>query len=317
MIMCKKAIRLLSYCLLLVVIVGMFYHYRSDILAVFSRVQWSYIGILSLLHIPMIALGGLSFKLLCSHYKIFLKFKDWAGLSFIANFLNQLLPYRLGMGFRYLYMRQHFHMTNRQFIYVMLIYFVFTIVICAIFALLGWVFSNLPANFNHLFYVTCLLGFLFTGFIIWLKHRHFKATNTLGEALKALQDLIADPKIFLFSFISLIFVNLLMTALFYLCLLAIHAPLPISHCLFLVGVLTIAMLFPLTPGNIGVLEALFGTLTQVIYHDFSMGFAAIALYRVSQWIPSIILGSTFSFLLAGSIIPSITSRQNGKNNYTI
>ncbi|MGE3319468.1 MAG: YbhN family protein [Candidatus Berkiella sp.] len=308
----KNAIKLLSYCLLILVIFGMFYHYRDDIYAVFSRVKWSYIGILSLLHIPMIALGGLSFKFLCSHYEINLKWRDWAGLSFIANFLNQLLPYRLGMGFRYLYMRQHFHMANSQFVYVMLIYFVFTIVICAIFALLGWLFSNLPATFNHLFYVTCLLGFFFTGFIIWLKRSRFNATQIMGKALTALQELIADPKIFFFSFIALTLVNILMAALFYLCLLAINAPLPISHCLFLVGVLTIAMLFPLTPGNIGILEALFGTLTQVIYHDFSMGFAAIALYRVSQWIPSIILGSTFSFLLAGSIIPSISGEYKSK-----
>jgi uncharacterized membrane protein YbhN (UPF0104 family) len=301
----KTAIKLFAYFILLTVILSMFYHYRTDIIAVFSRVKWSYIGLLSFLHIPMIALGGLSFKILCSHYHINLRFKDWAGLSFIANFLNQLLPYRLGMGFRYIYMRQHFKMSNAQFIYVMLIYFIFTVVICAIFALLGWLISDLPSDFDKLFYVTCFVGILFVSFIIWLKVTHFNASKTVGEMLKALQQLIASPKICVLSLLALIGVNLLSTALFYICLFAIDAPLPIAQCLFLVGILTVAMLFPLTPGNIGVLEALFGTLTQVIYHDFSMGFAAIALYRVSQWIPSIILGSSFSFLLAGSIIPSI------------
>lgn len=301
----KTAIKLFAYFILLTVILSMFYYYRADIIAVFSRVKWPYIGLLSLLHIPMIALGGLSFKFLCSHYNINLRIKDWAGLSFIANFLNQLLPYRLGMGFRYVYMRQHFKMSNAQFIYVMLIYFIFTIVICTLFALLGWLISDLPSDFDRLFYITCFVGILLVSFIIWLKITHFNATKTLGEILKALQELIASPKICALSLLALIGVNLLTTALFYICLLAIDAPLPIAQCLFLVGILTVAMLFPLTPGNIGVLEALFGALTQVIYHDFSMGFAAIALYRVSQWIPSIILGSSFSFLLAGSIIPSI------------
>ena len=310
----KTAIKLLAYLILLTVIVLMFYHYRSDILTVFSRVKWPYIGLLSLLHIPMIALGGLSFKFLCSHYHIHLRFKDWAGLSFIANFLNQLLPYRLGMGFRYIYMRQHFQMSNAQFIYVMLIYFLLTVIICAAFALLGWLISDLPSRFNKLFYMTCFVGILFVSFIIWLKITHFKATRSITEMLKALQQLIADPKIFIYSILALIGVNLLTTALFYTCLFAIGAPLPIAQCLFLVGILTVAMLFPLTPGNIGVLEALFGTLTQVIYHDFSMGFAAIALYRVSQWIPSIILGSSFSFLLAGSIIPSINKTRKAVTN---
>lgn len=303
--MLKIAIKLISYVILLIVIAAMFYHYRIEILDVFSRVQWPYIGLLSLLHIPMIALGGLAFKFLCQPYHINLLWKHWAGLSFIANFINQLLPYRLGMGFRYIYMRQHFHMSNAQFLYVMLIYFVFTVVISAVCALIGWLISDMPSNFNKLFYATCLIGFLFLSFIILLKRSRFKTTHMLGEVFKALQTLIADPKIFIFSFLALLGVNLLMTALFYICLLAINAPLPLPHCLFLVGILTGAMLFPLTPGNIGVLEALFGTLTQVIYHDFSMGFAAIALYRVSQWIPSIILGSSFSFVLLGSIIPSI------------
>lgn len=306
----KTAIKLLAYLILFSVITAMFYHYRADIVNVFSRVKWSYIGILSLLHIPMIALGGLSFKFLCSHYHIDLKWKAWAGLSFVANFLNQLLPYRLGMAFRYVYMRQHFHMSNAQFIYVMLIYFVFTVVISAVFALIGWLISDIPHAFDELFYITCFVGLAFVSFIIWLKNSHFNASRKIGEIGKALQQLITEPRIFFFSLLALIGVNLLTTALFYICLIAINAPLPVSHCLFLVGILTIAMLFPLTPGNIGVLEALFGTLTQVIYHDFSMGFAAIALYRVSQWIPSIILGSSFSFTLAGSIIPSVKNTRS-------
>jgi len=208
-------------------------------------------------------------------------------------------------------MRQHFQMGNAQFIYVMLVYFIFTIVLCALFALIGWLFSNLPPSFNTPFYITCAIGLGLACFIIWLKLSRIKTSKSIGESLKALQDLLSDPKIFLYSALSLIGVNILTTILFYICLIAIHAPLPITHCLFLVGILTVVMLFPLTPGNIGVLEALFGTLTQMIYHDFSMGFTAIALYRVSQWIPSIILGSSFSFLLAGSILPSIKNTKIG------
>ncbi len=307
----KTVIKCLGYFCLIAIICALFYYHHVALTAVFSRVQWTYIIVLSLLHIPMIALGGLSFKFLCSHYHIHLNFTQWAGLSFIANFLNQLLPYRLGMGFRYLYMRQHFQMSNAQFVYVMFIYVIFTLIISAFFALLGWHLSELPQSFNQLFYISSFMGLLFAGLVLWLKLSQFKTTRTLGEILHALQQLIADPKIFFYSIFALIGVNILTAVLFYLCLIAIHAPLPMAQCLFLVGIMTIAMLFPLTPGNIGVLEALFGTVTQLIYHDFSIGFAAIALYRVSQWIPSIILGSSFSFLLAGSIIPSIHKTKTG------
>ncbi len=71
------------------------------------------------------------------------------------------------------------------------------------------------------------------------------------------------------------------------------------------------MIFPITPGNIGVLETLVGTLTQMMYHDFSLGFSVTALFRATQWIPSIVLGTSFSLLLAGSFIPNLKNIRLG------
>lgn len=279
------------------------------------------IGVLILLQIPMIALGGYAFKILCTAFNIHLRWQDWAGLSFIANFLNQLLPYRPGMAFRYLYLRQHYHMKTTEFIYVMLVYLLLTLIISAAFTLIGWFVGDLPKSFNQITILALLLIVALSGFFIWLRMRSatsfqksqplYSVSQVIHKSLEAIHILIKNPVIFIGSLLSLIVVNLLTALIFYAIFLATGFTLPLSNCIFLVGIITIAMIFPITPGNIGVLETLVGTLTQMMYHDFSLGFSVTALFRATQWIPSIVLGTSFSLLLAGSFIPNLKNIRLG------
>ncbi|HRE30951.1 MAG TPA: hypothetical protein PLD88_03160, partial [Candidatus Berkiella sp.] len=75
----KTAIKILGYTTLILVICALFHYHQTDIISVFTHVKWSYVGLLSIIHIPMVALGGLSFKFLCSHYQINLRWTEWAG----------------------------------------------------------------------------------------------------------------------------------------------------------------------------------------------------------------------------------------------
>lgn len=310
----KKFLNPISFLILFTVIVGLLFHYGKDIYAILAQTRWSIICILILLHIPMLTLAGLAFKILCVPFNIHLRWQDWVGLSFIANLLNQLFPYRPGMGFRYLYLRQRYKMTSTQFIYVMLVYFLFTLAISAAFTLVGGLMGTIPRSFNHVMLIALLLVMLIACIMLWLsrpKHQiDSPAKNTvhrlIQKTLGAMHILLNNPVIFMSSSIALILANTLTALTFYVTFIAVGTPLPFSNCVFLSGIIVIAMIFPITPGNIGVLETLIGTLTQMLYQDFSLGFSVVALYRVSQWIPSIILGTGFSLALVGTIIP----RQN-------
>lgn len=303
----KKLLSLISCIILLSVVTGLIFHYAKDIYATLTQVKWPIICLLIFLHIPMIALGGLAFKILCTPFKIYLRWQDWAGLSFIANLLNQLFPYRPGMGFRYLYLRQRYKMSNAEFIYVMLVYFLFTLAISAAFTLIGGLTGAIPKSFNHIMLIALALVTLIAFFILWLNiHRPSEKSSLhrlVQKTLHAMHILVNNPAILIGSSISLILANILAALIFYVTFIAIGTPLPFSNCLFLVGIIVIAMIFPITPGNIGVLEALVGTLTQMMYQDFSLGFSVVALYRASQWVPSIVLGSSFSLVLVGTLIP--------------
>jgi uncharacterized membrane protein YbhN (UPF0104 family) len=317
----KKTLSLISYLILTGIIIGLIFYYGKDIYAIFIRVKWWLISLMILLQIPMIALGGYAFGILCKRFDIHMRWQDWAGLSFIANFLNQLLPYRPGIGFRYLYLRQHYHMKSTEFIYVMLVYFLLTLVISAAFTLIGWLFGDLPKSFNNVTLIALLVVILVCSFIFWLKISQTKNENKelslflphqlIQKTLRAVHLLINNPVILFSSCFTLFIVNLLTALIFHVTFICAGAPIPFTDCIFLVGLITIAMLFPITPGNIGVLETLLGTLTQLMYNDFSLGFSVSALYRASQWVPSIVFGTSFSMLLAGSIIPDFKALKLG------
>jgi uncharacterized membrane protein YbhN (UPF0104 family) len=299
-------LKVIAYLSLVALVLFLCYYYGQDIIAVFKKFPLWVLACLVLLQIPAIAAGGLTFDCLTKPYDIHLQWKDWVGLSFIANMLNQFLPYRPGMGFRYLYLRHHYQMKAHQFITIMLVYLVINLLVSTAFSLVGWsqIKMALPKEFNQFFVISVGVGIAIFALWLWLKKT---------KPLKVLHPLLEKPATLLKALVVLAIMNLLNTLIFSLVFWAVGAPLPLSHCLFLVGILTIAMVFPLTPGNIGVLEMLSGTLTLIMYKDFGLGFSAVVLYRASQWIPSVTLGSIFSFLLLGSFIPRFHYPKLGSN----
>ncbi|MBS0289179.1 MAG: flippase-like domain-containing protein [Proteobacteria bacterium] len=316
----KICAKIISYLLLFALITGILLYNGKDIIALFKKVNIVLIGISMLLQIPMIACGGLAFKILCTALGIEIRWQDWAGLSFIANFLNQLLPYRPGVGFRYLYMRQHYHMKTSQFFHVMFIYLLLTLLVSCLFTLFGWLMTDIPNNFNIM--VLCALGFslgMIVAFILLKKQKFLinasmhktQEQSLAAKLMHAFFTLINNPAALLGATLSLLCVNLFTAAIFYFVFMSTGSPLPLGDCFFLVGIVVLAMIIPITPGNIGVLETLVGTLTQALYHDFSLGFGVTALFRASQWLPSMLLGTGFSLFLVGSLIPKFKPLQLG------
>lgn len=284
------------YWLIFLVILGVFYYQGAHILKTLQQTKLTVTPWLVVLSIPYIALGGRAFDELCRPYQIHLRFKDWFGLSFIASFVNQLLPYRPGMAVRYFYLRQHYGMTLPQFSVVMIIYLLLTLLFGAAFTATGWFIPDLPVDY----YFTLKVAFYVGGGITFL--------FILAAILKKwFIRFYHQPASIILSGLWLCIMQGIAASLIYLSFLALAAPLPLLHCLFLSGILSITMILPLTPGNIGVLETLMGSFTLMMYNNFSLGFSAIALLRVCQFIPSLLLGGFFSSQLLGRYIPRISS----------
>lgn len=230
---------------------------------------------LMILQIPMLAFGGYAFQILAKNKGMPLAWQEWAGLSFIANLLNQFLPYRPGMVFRYFYLRHNYQIKPKNFMQLSFFYFGIVLTLSAAFTLGGAFQSGFLPPFHPLMMVSCLLLLIAGGSFFLL-----------------------DNKVtLLFSSCPLFAMMSLTAFILWGCFWATGKPVPFVHCIFLAGVINVALIFPITPGNIGILEGLIGLVTQHFYQDFSLGFSVCALYRATQSIASLLMGLSFGLIL--------------------
>lgn len=274
------------------VISGVFYFQGHAILDVFEKTQMNYAIYLILLNIPYVAANGLAFDCLCYIYGIRLRWLDWIGVSFIANFINQCLPYRPGMAFRFFYFRQHYHMTFVQFSFLMLLFFSIMLLCGLIFSGIGWMIIDIPKKQSEFFLIVSVTFVGLVGLFWVFKKIGFSIVQQ--HMLPVLSSLIV-----------LTVMHFLGACLFFTGFYALSYPVSFFDCVFMIGVLSVSSIFPITPANIGVSETLLGTLTQLLYNDFSIGFAVMTLCRASQWVISVMFGGGFSFILMGHFFPKM------------
>src|SRR5688572_4504356 len=112
----KLLINIALWGFILIIMAIFFRAYKSELIMALSHIQLQTFIIVMILQIPLLALGGYPFKLFCLPFKIDIKALDWVGLTYISNSLNHLLPYRPGLGVRYLYLRKHYQIQNSQFV---------------------------------------------------------------------------------------------------------------------------------------------------------------------------------------------------------
>lgn len=266
------------------------YYQGKPIFDTLKQADLSLTGLILLLMVPYNALAGYAFSILSRPYHIHIHWIDWFGLSFIASFLNQILPYRPGMAARFIYLKKHYGMTLSQFSLIMFIYFLL-ISFCGLLFFSTVFFLPLPQEFYDIFYLG--IAILLISFLIYV---------LLKKRLN-LHNFIKHPFVLLSAFFIFFVIQLINTFCLYLAFNALHCPFSFLHCVFLNGLLCIIMLFPVTPGNIGILETLLGTLTHLMVNNFTIGFSVMALLRATQWVVVLLLGIYFSIKLVGKIIP--------------
>ena len=180
----------------------------------------------------------------------------------------------------------------------MFIYGLLTLLCGLLFFAIGLYFFSLPKEFHMTFYIS-------SGIFIFSLIAFFVLKNPLK-----LHDIIAHPKVLLSAFFIILFSQFIAAFSLYLSFSALHVPVSALNCILMTGLLCIAMIFPITPGNIGILEALLGSYTHIVFNDFTVGFTAMALLRACQWVFTIIFGVFFSIKLIGKSIPSIRTLIN-------
>lgn len=292
------------------------YQHFQPLKEYFVSTQWRFVFIMIIAQAFFVMLGGLTFSLLCQAKNIQTLWYEWMGLAFFSNFLNQLLPYRPGLVIRYVYLKRNYHIAIKHYITINFYFFlIFTLVGC-LFCGVGFIF--LPHDIKMKFveynltntHILVALTLLFTALaLLQLIITIIKAPETKNAIMHIKHALLsANVK----GFIVMIFAHLFLSTGFICAFWAFNMPIPPIEAIFISGAVSLSILFPITPGNVGVLEPIIGALTHWWYGDFSLGLAVCLLYRAALLV-SASIGCSIFFIALADKIPSRKQIKNWTN----
>lgn len=288
----RKTIQALTYCALIIFFIWVFHRFETEFKSAFSELSWSHFVVLNILQVLIVGLGGFPFKTLCLPLNVNIAFRDWFGLSFAASLLNQALPYRPGLAFRFFYLKAHYQLSGPAFLAVTFVYLLLMVGSAFVLGFLACLVSNLPAQLEDKL-VPALGTFSLMIMILILIKWWSKQRNMTLPGIPELHKISHHLGYVVWSSIGVVFALIISSLSFYLIFNQIQSPLPFSHCVFLISLLSISMLVPVTPGNLGIAETIIGSLTHFLYGDFTQGFMAVILFRLSQFTVSASLGGLF------------------------
>ena len=285
----RKIFKWLATLFVFCFVMWVIYQHHTELMTIFQRLALPSLGLVLLFQITILALGGMAFNLLCIALDYHVHWRDWLGLSYVASFLNQLLPYRPGLAFRFIYLKRYYLFKTSDFIGITFFIFIILAGAALTLALISTIMGNLPKQLNGNLLPAIGIFTLFLSALALIKW-FAKSKGTPLKGTHALTKIMHHPILILISTISTISALLFGGLAFYTIFIDIDLALPFLHCVFLISLFSISMLIPITPGNIGVTESIIGAMTQMLYGDFTQGFAAVALYRLGQFTVSLCIG---------------------------
>lgn len=301
----KYFVNLLIFTFLILFIV-LLYRNITTLKSYVLEFNWNYIVLLILLHAGITILSGLAFSMLCRNKGYSTKWFEWMGLSFFANFANQILPYRPGIFIRYAYLKKNYAIKLKTYVYLNFIFFTFVIISALICLLLGYFLleqgSKSDLNFLEKYFAQYgVIGLTFFFCFICVSYFYNIYKKNLRQPF-FLSNALFGPHFK--GFILILLVHLLLSYQFYFGFKSLGLEIPFTNALCISGLVSLSLIVPISPGNLGVIESLMGLLTSWWYNDFALGLATALLYRTTLLMSSC-AGSIFFYIILIKKIPSL------------
>jgi uncharacterized membrane protein YbhN (UPF0104 family) len=279
-------------------VLGLFYWVwdtqQATITTLIDNIDLNLLLILASLQLIFVGFFAIPFCVLARTLSIPLNLKEAISISFVSNLLNHLLPYRPGFGFRYLYLRKNYNVAFATFSAISTTYMILGMAVGLTLGLIGWSIStHRPAlSETHPLVLAGLVLFLIITLIPCIAK--LRKAKTPSPFMGATQSLYDNKKPILRALASISFSSLMSANTLYICFEALKTPIPLALCFFIMGMITLISTFQITPGNIGLTESVIGSVTVLTHGDFTMGFTAWALYRGSQFLTTLCIGTPLS-----------------------
>jgi len=205
-------------------------------------------------------INGLTFKILLEPYKIALKNQFLIMLA--ASFINLITPMRGGAGFRAIYVKKKYNLSYSKFTATFFGSYIITIFVIATIALCIFTTNYITEKtFNPIAILIFLSLAIISTFALTtkkqIKNPKNKITKTLYNIIEGWHTIKSQKKIIIEITIITLGNIIMLTVMNYLAFKGINHQITIIQSLYLTIISTLAIFINLTPGSLGITEALY------------------------------------------------------------
>jgi uncharacterized membrane protein YbhN (UPF0104 family) len=249
-----------------------------------------------------LATNGLFLQIYAEKFKIRLSLREWLGIPFVTAMGNFITPFSGGLVFRASYLKYRHDLPFSQFMTLLVFNYLITFWLAGVVGLVSLLFFVEILHYYWqvlflfiIFSIVPPLLMLFPDFRLPWRNRFVNSINTSLEGWA----LVKNDRLMLFKLILLTLVNIVLDSCsFWLAFRALGFPISFSESMLISLLMVFSLLINITPGNIGVQEAIISLSSTILGASLQQGLVAALIVRVSTIILTFSLGPIFSYLLS-------------------
>ncbi len=261
---------------LLLLFFGFYLYQNPEILRELRGIKLIYILLISISFITVFLLEGFFIQIILRAFRRDISVKESFYLSTLSRIGNYLLPMRAGAIFRATYLKKKYNFDYSKFLSTLYGYY---IILFLLYSLLGvgalglkWVLNDQKYLLLLLFFIILFLGMLFLMFVRFPFEKIVKKEDSFfGKVFKFLNrfikswDMIVKNRRLLFQLALVTFGNILInTIIIFIEFISLGITVKFLDLILYSTLSGVSLLVSLTPGSLGVREAVFLISSQSI-----------------------------------------------------
>lgn len=309
---------LFSIPILLLAVAGMiiYLNHNREIVALLANLSWFDVALLLLVRLLYFGVNGLFLKVFAQKFDVSLTPKEWYGLACVTAFGNFLTPLSGGMVARATYLKLRHALPYTQFLSLLMANYL--VVFWG--AALGGMLLALPllpaawpilAVFTAVFTAITALALLPVPELSWPLGR---LGGYLNQVLVGWRVIRTDGRLLrtlaLYTFLSLC----LNGVAFWLAFTTLGVPIRWDAALLISLIAIFAIVINLTPGSLGIQEAMVSLSAELLGPGSGAGLLASLLLRATIMLAAFVLGPLYSYLLSRDLATWLSQKPTRSND---
>jgi len=270
-----------------------------------AQLSVGYTLILLIVGLAVIFVRGLFTKVVVSIFGIKLAFREYFGISIVTTMGNYLMPFRGGAGVRAIYLKKKHKLPYSLFLSTLAANYVMIFLVNSLAGIIaiGLIYVSYQV-FSPIILAIVVLIFLILLTIIVLSPQlpayKNKILNVISRTLEGWNKIRKDSKIVLRIFLLTLLNSSLNLLIIYFVFHAFSLDISLTQSLFISSLTALSMLISITPGSLGITEAVIVFSSQLFKMIPAQGLLVAALNRSIMLFWTFTLGPIFSYILMTS-----------------